>query len=592
MNGHRILTTVLALALLLTLAVGLSQADTPTPTLPLVGGGLGEGGPLDTAALAPLSISFTYQGQVIQSGSPVNGTGDFQSMANTHMAQAAAPFASDNTALPVTNTLASYAISYFGFVPIVVKLAGTEDPYLYIQTDGTVTSAQLRLADNVTVILLTNRGGGLFDVTLTHSQALYGYTTSKYNHNFVGYLDVFQGATKERTYNIFINVLDSQIPPVTPQITDVEVQKSPHVVNLALPGLSPSYPDFAYVTQHFYQHFGDNYDFLSVIFIPERIENRSHIATKNTVQGIGRSIFNNNAIYNPIYGSGSQLQGITLYPITGYFDMAGRAALHELGHQWMNFLSVPALPVLQGVTGHSPISSLARGIIGYQCCGAAVGLDFPFTFTPLGGGDYRLSYSPPQLTYNDMELYLMGLLPADQVGPHFVFQDQNQTLCDGCILTGAVPFTIDQVISAYGPRNPACGVAQTKFRVATIVASQTLLSADEMAFFDYFAARGSMMIPLGYTSGFASGITWPFYLATGGRGCLVTTIDYDGCLPTPTPTSTVVTVTPTATATSTPTATPTRTPTRTAIPTATPTGTITPPAYQVYLPIIMIMKVY
>jgi hypothetical protein len=84
MKGRRILISVLVL--LLTLAVGLSQADTPPPALPLAGGGLGGSGPLGTAASAlrqgsgqaPLSTSFTYQGQLRQGGNPVNGTCDFQ----------------------------------------------------------------------------------------------------------------------------------------------------------------------------------------------------------------------------------------------------------------------------------------------------------------------------------------------------------------------------------------------------------------------------------------------------------------------------------------------------------------------------------
>ena len=75
---------------------------------------------------------------------------------------------------------------------------------------------------------------------------------------------------------------------------------------------------------------------------------------------------------------------------------------------------------------------------------------------------------------------------------------------------------------------PAYGVAQTKFRIATIVVSPSLLSPAEMALFDYFAARGSMNTELNYSEGHAAAKTLPFYLSTGKRGCLVTTIDEDG----------------------------------------------------------------
>ncbi len=48
----------------------------------------------------------------------------------------------------------------------------------------------------------------------------------------------------------------------------------------------------------------------------------------------------------------------------------------------------------------------------------------------------------------------------------------------------------------------------------------SLLTADELAFFDAMAARGSAETELPYTSGFSRGTTLPFYLATGGRARL------------------------------------------------------------------------
>jgi hypothetical protein len=168
--------------------------------------------------------------------------------------------------------------------------------------------------------------------------------------------------------------------------------------------------------------------------------------------------------------------------------------------------------------------------MGYQCCGNPQGLDFPFTFAPQPNGSYLLQAAGKQQTFNDMELYLMGLLPANEVGTHVILPEQQRGLKAGETWTGAIPFTVNDVSKAYGPRVPAYGEAQTKFRIGTIVVSPSLLSPAEMAFFDYFAARGSMKTELNYSEGHASGKTLPFYLATGKRGCLVTTIDEDsGC---------------------------------------------------------------
>lgn len=75
MKGQRILVSMLALGLMLALTVGLSQAGglaapSNVPAQDLA--------PLGTAASAPLSTSFTYQGQLKLSGGPVNGLCDFQ----------------------------------------------------------------------------------------------------------------------------------------------------------------------------------------------------------------------------------------------------------------------------------------------------------------------------------------------------------------------------------------------------------------------------------------------------------------------------------------------------------------------------------
>jgi hypothetical protein len=52
------------------------------------------------------------------------------------------------------------------------------------------------------------------------------------------------------------------------------------------------------------------------------------------------------------------------------------------------------------------------------------------------------------------------------------------------------------------------------------------LNDDELALFDYFAARGEAVAPLQFSSGFENGMTKPFYLATGGRGFLITQLDF------------------------------------------------------------------
>ena len=72
------------------------------------------------------------------------------------------------------------------------------------------------------------------------------------------------------------------------------------------------------------------------------------------------------------------------------------------------------------------------------------GGDFPFTLIEQPNGDYLIQGVPRDTEYNDLELYLMGLIPAEEVGKHgehFVFlnQAQRDQLHVGGILEGGMP---------------------------------------------------------------------------------------------------------------------------------------------------------
>jgi hypothetical protein len=54
-----------------------------------------------------------------------------------------------------------------------------------------------------------------------------------------------------------------------------------------------------------------------------------------------------------------------------------------------------------------------------------------------------------------------------------------------------------------------------------------LLTADEMTFFDHMSARGQATSELPFTSGFLSGTTKPFFLATDGRATISTVPEPD-----------------------------------------------------------------
>ena len=376
------------------------------------------------------------------------------------------------------------------------------------------TSVQLTPADGGAAIPLRSLGGTLYGGTISTQRILAKYSQGQL-HAFVGFLDEFSGDTRNLRGNLFVNVRDDGVASASIAPLAPDAQRSAHVVNIRLDSLflGGGIPDT--VARRFYQLLGDDYDFLGVIEQADVYANRNFQGKRNGESGFGLQLYDITASV----GSHGRLLGMIDYPISGLFDLAEKASLHEIGHRWMAY--VPSISNLS----HWSIGDIAYGVMGYALQGGEGG-DSPFSFTRNADGSYAVHAIAPATHYNDLELYFMGLAPASEVGSHYVFQNQGQQgqLHDGGTLSGPVTnFTVNDVIAAVGPRVPAFGQAQTTFAYATIVLSAgRLLTADEMSFFDQMAARGEATIPLTYTSGFAFGTTLPFALATNGRGKLVT----------------------------------------------------------------------
>lgn len=180
--------------------------------------------------------------------------------------------------------------------------------------------------------------------------------------------------------NVFVDVLTPDVPPVDIQNPAAEVQQTAHLVNIVDPALLDA--PVSAVTGRFYQHLGDDYDLLDVVYATARPMNRHHVTVRNEVDGIGVPRTDKTAHY----GSAGRLMGITVFPIPTMFDAAFHTRSHELGHQWINFLPVPPLNL---ATPHWPLSDLATGVVGFNTSANPQGLRFPFELVPQGD-DYLL----------------------------------------------------------------------------------------------------------------------------------------------------------------------------------------------------------
>ena len=377
---------------------------------------------------------------------------------------------------------------------------------------------QLQLRTGL-VIPLLRTSNGTYAGYAPAEELLFGYRTADL-HNAAGFIEVISSNAQAEQTTILVNVKDAVVPSTSIQQISGIGQVASHVVNLRYDsvyagGLVP--PE---VLRTFYQEFGDDYDFVNVL---EQVHSRndfSYFAVRNDALGLGLQMFSRGATY----GSAAGLEGILNFPVDAAFDPAETSIIHELAHRWLAFSNLASL---RDARPHFPISTLAFGITGLNEPGTNRPLIFRYVLTPLANGTYRVNTVPDRpRVFNDLELYLMGLTPADSVGPHLVFENQSQMneLRNNGILSGpADTITVAEWIAREARRIPTYPNTQRAFRMATIVLSRGgLLSADEMSFYNHMAARGEAETDLQYVAGTTRGTTLPFYLATGRRGTLST----------------------------------------------------------------------
>ena len=241
------------------------------------------------------------------------------------------------------------------------------------------------------------------------------------------------------------------------------------------------------LVQDIYQRFDDDYDFIILLLnepsIPENLSYYGRlIGVSNSIEGIGLNSYN----YSSEYGSSGKLKA--LIQMTGLEYLKYGPALHELAHQWANF----ALPT------HS-VSSTGTNLTSFLF-GSHWGFTGGNTKGQLGGFEQsslvdngQNSYSVGEfgtfanggngVPYNDLELYLMGMLPISEVEDFDMFT--NITALDIVSSTFSfsaedrTTFTPESLEELLGQREPSFEDSQKDFKVLAIVLTDNPLSEEE-----------------------------------------------------------------------------------------------------------------
>jgi hypothetical protein len=277
------------------------------------------------------------------------------------------------------------------------------------------------------------------------------------------------------------------------QITDsVSIGPSDNVVNYVMPAadydswiLNDGFQTTdmpSVITSRLYQFFKDDFDMIMLITNeqdrPSTIPYYGiNMTVANSVKGIGLPVYSN-ASY---YGSDGKLFSVMYLP---YLDAIKYGpTLHEFCHCWANF----AIPTAVG--GH-------WGICGGNTKGQLGGFKQSTLLTNVDGIANKYSVESfgvnanggNSVPYNEMELYLMGMLPIDSVQEFdafpevptetFQYYDESRTRIS-FISDTRIHYTQAKIIEELGVRVPDYKSSQKQFKALFVVLSRQPLTKDE-----------------------------------------------------------------------------------------------------------------
>lgn len=261
------------------------------------------------------------------------------------------------------------------------------------------------------------------------------------------------------------------------------------------------------VTQSLYEKFPDQYDFIYLLLNEDDNHPNSksygyHIPVLNDITGIGQGIFD----FSSSYGSNSRLQSIVVLPTK--FDLLYGPSLHEIMHRWGNYLKFP----LESLRHRDWLgyTEAQQYHFGYLSSGGQLGGWKDDFFYSLNTADtYLLSDAPEgvvgfsglgpgnnSVKYSNLELYLMGAVPIDEVPD--LLEPNTQP-----IETPTYPIyqiesldtiTSQSILENNGIRTPNYTESRKRFNTLFVVLSKTPLTDNEWHNYEHqvknFAKKG------------------------------------------------------------------------------------------------------
>ena len=329
-------------------------------------------------------------------------------------------------------------------------------------------------------------------------------------------------------FEILLSWAPRNVPPAKITRVDAHTQYASHVVNLVIPDFGSgrlSAGDFGYdlvdAAKRFYRYFKDEYD--SIAFISRQLQlvpyPAFHRNVRNPIAGLGDlPLFDNSRSY----GSASVLRSVEFYPSARF--AATSTSTHQIGHQWVDYWDWSAVSGNVERAGLQPESHTPLLYPGEVYTGAVLGVTRRVAAVD-NGAAYVIERTPSPALHHPTTLYRMGLIEPEAVPELLVFERQGQfdaenaaTPAVGTSVEGGVRAVhINDIMAEHGVRTGP--VDQTWSRVTVVVSRDGLLTADEMSYWNFVAARHAA------TEGVTSWHGAPsFFEATGRRVALRTDV--------------------------------------------------------------------
>lgn len=230
--------------------------------------------------------------------------------------------------------------------------------------------------------------------------------------------------------------------------------------------------DFSKITKKVYEHFEDDFDFIFILSNekeqPSGLYYGVTYTAQNNIEGIGGNLYNGTAKY----GSAGKLKSVIHMPRTEYIKNG--PFLHEIMHYWGNYDFIETQE-----NGHWGFSSIGGQLGGFD---ELVDSGDNTYIGKLNGekGFGTFANGGNSIPYANAELYLMGLIGADELNDIKIAKNAKTTKYGEFTADEIITLTASDIVAKHGERKPSVAASQKLFNAIVVVISKSALSKDVM----------------------------------------------------------------------------------------------------------------